>query len=191
MNQELKRTLWEAHDGLCFYTGIPITMFDMHIDYIQPLSKGGNDELNNLVPCCNRAKKQKANIFNENTTKQIIMFNSLVYAPKVEKLLDKYKSEKKVRIKKLPDQYLIEGYKNISVTTPVIIDDEFLNYDGKICKFDGLELPDEARVKVRKAITIENGKRKAYKKTFVITTLEETIKKAVSFIKEKTNATDI
>jgi len=191
MNQELKRSLWEAHDGLCFYTGIPITMFDMHIDHIQPLSKDGSDELNNLVPCSTRAKRQKANMFNENITNQMIMFNSLVYTPKVEKLLNKYKSAKKVHMQKLPDQYLIEGYKNISVTTPVIIDDEFLNFDGKICKFDGLKLPDEARIKVRKSITIENGKRKTFKKTFTINTLEETIKKAVNFIKEQKNATNI
>ena len=190
MNQELKRSLWEAHDGLCFYTGIPITMFDMHIDYIQPLSKGGNDELNNLVPCCSRAKKQKANIFNENTTKQIIMFNSLVYTPKVEKLFNKYKTDENVCTKKQLNRYFIVGYNNISVTTPVTIDDEFLNYDGKICKFDGLELPDEARVKARKAITIY-GERKEYKKTFFISNLEDTIKKANDYINGKINDSNI
>ncbi|GGD34344.1 hypothetical protein GCM10012288_05370 [Malaciobacter pacificus] len=190
MNQELKRSLWEAHDGLCFYTGIPITMFDMHIDYIQPLSKGGNDELNNLVPCCSRAKKQKANIFNENTTKQIIMFNSLVYTPKVEKLFNKYKIDENVCTKKQLNKYFVVGYNNISVTTPVTIDDEFLNYDGKICKFDGLKLPDEARVKARKAITIY-GERKEYKKTFFISNLEDTIKKANDYINGKINDSNI
>jgi len=184
MNQELKRSLWEAHDGLCFYTGIPITMFDMHIDYIQPLSKGGSDELKNLVPCSARAKKQKANIFNENTTNQMIMFNSLVYTSKVEELLKKYKIEENSYSKKQLNQYFIIGFKNIFITTPIMIDDEFLNYDGKICKFDGLELPDEARVKARKAITTY-GERKEYKKTFRISNLEETIKKANNFINGK------
>lgn len=68
MTEELKRSLWEAHSGLCFYTGIPITMFDMEVDYICPIAKGGNDDLKNLVPFCTRSNLQKGNTFDKNIT---------------------------------------------------------------------------------------------------------------------------
>lgn len=180
MTEELKRSLWEAHSGLCFYTGIPITMFDMEVDYIYPLSKGGGDELENLVPCSTRANLQKSNIYNENITKQIMMFNALVYTPKVQKLFSIYKMQTTV----LPDKYSIEGYKNIFLKTPIIIDKEFINEDGKIYRYDGLHLPVDAKVFVRKSISI-NGKRKEYKKTFkIISSLEKTIKKADDYIRD-------
>lgn len=108
------------------------------------------------------------------------MFNSLIYTPKVQNLLSKYRLE----VRTLPDKYSIEGYRNIFVKTPIIIDNNFINDDGKIYKFNGLSLPVDARVFVRKSTSI-NGKRKEYKKAFkIVSSLEQTIKKADDFIRE-------
>jgi len=63
------KALYEQQDGRCGYCGIPIfwdIAGDIHIDHIQPIAKGGGNDIGNLLcTCadCNLSKHEK--IFDE------------------------------------------------------------------------------------------------------------------------------
>lgn len=48
-------------NNICFWCDQEIPNNKMHIDHIYPLSKGGKDEINNLVVSCESCNKHKAN----------------------------------------------------------------------------------------------------------------------------------
>jgi 5-methylcytosine-specific restriction endonuclease McrA len=56
--------LLEKTDGHCGYCGIKITFREMSatIDHIEPISKGGLDEMSNMVASCLPCNREKANL---------------------------------------------------------------------------------------------------------------------------------
>jgi len=48
-------------DNICFWCDREIPNGKMHLDHIYPLSRGGKDEINNLVVSCEYCNKRKAN----------------------------------------------------------------------------------------------------------------------------------
>jgi hypothetical protein len=60
----LRRAIYNAFDGKCFYTGRDVSFKDMEIDHILPKSKGGTNCISNYVLSCNYINnKKKANIY--------------------------------------------------------------------------------------------------------------------------------
>lgn len=60
----LRRAIFNAFDGKCFYTGRDVSFNEMEIDHIIPKSKGGKDCISNYVLTCNYINnKKKANIY--------------------------------------------------------------------------------------------------------------------------------
>jgi 5-methylcytosine-specific restriction endonuclease McrA len=51
--------LFKQQNGRCFYTGVPITLEDSHIDHKIPVAKGGTDTLDNIVLCSAQANLEK------------------------------------------------------------------------------------------------------------------------------------
>jgi hypothetical protein len=44
------QSLWIQQEGLCFYTGLPITLgVDADVDHVKPIAKGGANDITNLV----------------------------------------------------------------------------------------------------------------------------------------------
>ena len=50
--------VWRKTEGLCWYCGKDFKD-RMTIDHVQPVSQGGSDELDNLVPCCKSCNSAK------------------------------------------------------------------------------------------------------------------------------------
>lgn len=42
----------EKYDGRCAYCGHKPVRFNLHVDHLVPTIKGGDDSLDNLMPCC-------------------------------------------------------------------------------------------------------------------------------------------
>ena len=50
-NKKLRKAIYEAYKGKCFYSGRPLTLENMRIDHVIPRSKGGPDNIYNYVLC--------------------------------------------------------------------------------------------------------------------------------------------
>ena len=51
-NKYLRLAIYEVFNGKCFYTGRSISFAKMHIDHIIAKSKGGENNIENYVLCC-------------------------------------------------------------------------------------------------------------------------------------------
>ena len=57
-----KSIVWEKTGGRCIYCGAPLNPFrDLNIDHRIPLSCGGADSLDNMVPACQSCNLSKGN----------------------------------------------------------------------------------------------------------------------------------
>lgn len=57
-----KELLWNASGRACAYCGEELAIFeDMAVDHFHPSSRGGSDDLENLVCCCNWCNSSKIN----------------------------------------------------------------------------------------------------------------------------------
>ena len=57
-----RERLWEETAGHCIYCGHPVTLEEMEVDHITPLSRGGENELDNKVCACSSCNAEKANL---------------------------------------------------------------------------------------------------------------------------------
>ena len=58
---ETKAAVWDMTGGECWYCGVQTNPFlDFTIDHVIPVSKGGSDDLGNLVPCCRPCNCRKS-----------------------------------------------------------------------------------------------------------------------------------
>ena len=56
----IKDEVWLKTDGVCAHCGKPAPQARRTIDHFIPKSKGGTDDMRNLVPLCKNCNKQKA-----------------------------------------------------------------------------------------------------------------------------------
>jgi 5-methylcytosine-specific restriction endonuclease McrA len=57
-----KCIIWEKSNGHCWYCGLQLTPWkNFSIDHFEPTSKGGTDDINNLVPSCSSCNSAKNN----------------------------------------------------------------------------------------------------------------------------------
>jgi hypothetical protein len=62
----LRKAIYEAFDGKCFYTGRQVSFEEMHIDHINPRANGGTDCISNYVLSCNYINlKKNGYVFND------------------------------------------------------------------------------------------------------------------------------
>jgi hypothetical protein len=82
-NEKLRRAIYVAFEGACFYSGRPIKFDEMHIDHIKPLAKGGQNCIANYVACCQQINfgKQGRSLGETEAVVQGIV--NLIYAPRV------------------------------------------------------------------------------------------------------------
>jgi len=55
------KKLMDSHSWRCFYCGSKLRRQNRSVDHIVPRSKGGNNALKNLVPCCRSCNSRKRN----------------------------------------------------------------------------------------------------------------------------------
>lgn len=52
LSSETRGKVWSKTDGHCFYCGVALAVDAYHVDHKTPISRGGSDNLSNLVPSC-------------------------------------------------------------------------------------------------------------------------------------------
>jgi len=53
MKSEIRKAVWrKSKDNRCWYCGHKLDPFEFHVDHFNPRSRGGSDDLDNLVPTC-------------------------------------------------------------------------------------------------------------------------------------------
>ncbi len=57
--RRLKRYLYNRDERQCFYCGKPLSFQQMTIDHVVPISRGGTDDVFNLVLCCRECNDAK------------------------------------------------------------------------------------------------------------------------------------
>jgi hypothetical protein len=57
-----RRKLWKRYDGHCAYCGATLTLGNMTVDHVRPVSKGGRSVNSNLKPACALCNKLKASL---------------------------------------------------------------------------------------------------------------------------------
>lgn len=58
--RSFRAAVWAKTDGDCWYCCKAINPFvDFTMDHVIPVSRGGRDELDNLVPCCKKCNNTK------------------------------------------------------------------------------------------------------------------------------------
>jgi hypothetical protein len=62
-DREKRKKVWDKSGGRCWYCGVTLTPWNFHVDHFMPRSKGGEDDLENLVPACQSCNLEKKDRF--------------------------------------------------------------------------------------------------------------------------------
>lgn len=79
----LRKAMYMAFDGKCFYTGRTILFEDIHIDHILPKKLGGQDCIENYVLCCGYINLKKSDKSDKAFLKIVVQANRLLFVDKV------------------------------------------------------------------------------------------------------------
>ena len=62
IGKTVRRGLYHAFDGRCAYCGCSLDYNEMEIDRVVPVTNGGLDELDNLLPACHDCNHSKGGL---------------------------------------------------------------------------------------------------------------------------------
>lgn len=79
----LRKAMLKVFGGRCLYTGMPVSLSDMHIDHIVPKSKGGRDCILNYALSSKRANFDKGAKRGSEFERVVLEFVRLTYAHRV------------------------------------------------------------------------------------------------------------
>lgn len=79
-DQTLRLAIYEAHKGLCFYTGRRVEALDMVIDHIVPKAKGGQDCIANYVLTYLELNSRKNDRVDELLIERMLYINKITFA---------------------------------------------------------------------------------------------------------------
>ena len=95
---KLRKAIYEAFEGRCFYTGQPVPFEKMCIDHVVPKSKGGENNIYNYVLTNQRLNAQKSARLYRRHAEPVLYIIKTVYAPKVIKIYHKLTKRKEFYI---------------------------------------------------------------------------------------------
>jgi len=93
---KLRKAIFKAHKGKCFYSGRTLDPKNFHIDHVMPDAAGGAWHHDNYVPCCPIINVQKSDSYNAELVERMHFIIKTVYSPKVERIMKTMRREKKV-----------------------------------------------------------------------------------------------
>lgn len=93
-NTRLRKAIYEAYEGKCFYTGQPVAWGDMAIDHVIPKCEGGKDTIYNYVLTSRRLNSQKSARLDRDRVEAVLYIVRLVYARKVLSYLKRHGNSK-------------------------------------------------------------------------------------------------
>lgn len=81
-----KSAVWSKTNGICFYCGTGVEPFEnFTVDHFIPRSRGGSDELSNLVPACRSCNCSKHDLLLEEwRNRTIAKFTGTVLATSID-----------------------------------------------------------------------------------------------------------
>lgn len=82
-DSELRKALYDAHRGRCFYTSQPMAFEEMQVDHLRPKTRGGKDCIENLVPTHARINIFKRHHVDPSSLERILYINRIAFAPRV------------------------------------------------------------------------------------------------------------
>lgn len=118
----LRKALYEAHEGRCFYTGQFIPLDELEVDHIIPVSKGGLDCFVNYAPTTHFMNMKKLDNYDPLLCERMIYINTIVFAPKVLDLYSKLVLSGKARRIALIDFLRLNGIQPVKGGLPRIKD---------------------------------------------------------------------
>jgi|GEM_PF-3547057 len=90
-DKNVRKAVYRAFKGQCFYTGRPVREEEMVIDHLIPVSKGGRDSFENYVLTFGDLNAGKSNKLNAQLERMAWTVKD-IYAPRAEKLYKKFSS---------------------------------------------------------------------------------------------------
>jgi len=119
---KLRKAIYEAHGGKCFYTGQSVSFEKMHIDHIVPRSIGGLNCISNYVLTSEELNIAKKDHIDYSLSDRMHYINSILFVPKVIKLIQSNKGIRKKKLRIMRGQYrkwkLISAVQNIKFAIP-------------------------------------------------------------------------
>ncbi len=68
LTKAIKAIVWNKTDGYCYHCKSRLNPFDdFHVDHLIPVSRGGTDDIKNLVPSCIACNLSKGSSMNADT----------------------------------------------------------------------------------------------------------------------------
>jgi 5-methylcytosine-specific restriction endonuclease McrA len=62
MSQGIRKTVFNLCAGRCAYCGKKLRFKHLTVDHIQPLSRDGANEIDNMLPACGRCNEEKSDM---------------------------------------------------------------------------------------------------------------------------------
>jgi hypothetical protein len=89
---EIKKVVWLKTNGACWYCGKQTHPFgkdrdSFQVDHFEPVSRGGTNAIENLVPCCGYCNNVKHNKTLDEIRKYIVGEQSRFYFEKDERMM--------------------------------------------------------------------------------------------------------
>ena len=71
-----RQRIYDKMTGRCAYCGCKISIKNMQIDHIKPVSRGGGDDADNLFPACRSCNHRKGGSDLESFRRQVEQFHT-------------------------------------------------------------------------------------------------------------------
>lgn len=84
----VRQAYYIVFNGVCFYTGRPITIKNMHIDHVLPKCLGGKSTVDNLVLCCQEINLRKREKYSDHFGSVVREIINLVFSPAIIKTIE-------------------------------------------------------------------------------------------------------
>ena len=114
-DKNVRKAVYRAYKGQCFYTGRPVQEEEMVIDHLIPVSKGGRDSFDNYVLTFGDLNSGKSNKLNDELERMMWTVKN-IYAPRSSKLYKQFSSKIKSDFKVIIDDeemdFKIEKFKS-------------------------------------------------------------------------------
>lgn len=97
-NPHVRKAIYRAYKGQCFFTGRPVSEEDMAIDHLIPKSKGGEDSFENFVLTFHDLNSGKSNKL-DNELERMRWTVREIYAPRAQKIFEKISNKIQYQVK--------------------------------------------------------------------------------------------
>lgn len=78
LSHEARKKLWEQLNGKCGYCSCDITLQEMQADHVVALSRGGTDDISNMLPACRSCNHRKGTSTLESFRRQVENFPNVL-----------------------------------------------------------------------------------------------------------------